>query len=122
MKSYKDLEVYRESKSLAIAVHKISKTFPRSDQYEEGSQIRRSSKAVTSLIVEGYGRKEYKGELVKYLVYALAECDETLVHLEFLMETDVLEKETYLELSKRYDVLSKRINKFIQWVKANFER
>jgi four helix bundle protein len=121
MKSYKDLEVYRESKSLAIAVHKISKTFPRSDQYEEGSQIRRSSKAVTSLIVEGYGRKEYKGELVKYLVYALAECDETLVHLEFLMETDVLEKETYLELSKRYDVLSKRINKFIQWVKANFE-
>lgn len=114
MKSYKDLKVYRESRALAIEIHKISKTFSPSDQYEEGSQVRPSSKAVTSLIVEGYGRKRYKGELIKYLVYALAECDETLVHLDFLRETAVLKKEEYVELSRKYDLLSKRLNTFIK--------
>jgi four helix bundle protein len=30
--------------------------------YEEGSQIRRSSKSVKSTIVEGYGRRNYKSD------------------------------------------------------------
>ncbi len=60
MKSYRDLEIYQESKRLAIEVHKLSLTLPKFELYEEGSQIRRSSKSVTSSIVEGYGRRLYK--------------------------------------------------------------
>jgi four helix bundle protein len=67
MKSYRDLEIYSESKRLAIEVHKISMMFPKFELYEEGSQIRRSSKAVTSLIVEGYGRRRYKADYIKYM-------------------------------------------------------
>lgn len=62
MKSYRDLEVYKESKRLAIDVHKMTMTLPKFEMFEEGSQIRRSSKAITSLIVEGYGRRRYKAE------------------------------------------------------------
>ncbi len=58
MSGYRDLEIYKESKRLALEVHKISLTLPKFELYEEGSQIRRSSKAVTSLIVEGYGRRK----------------------------------------------------------------
>lgn len=60
MKSYRDLEVYKLSKTLAIRVHKMSLLFPKFELYEEGSQVRRSSKAVTSAIVEGYGRRIYR--------------------------------------------------------------
>jgi len=88
--------------------------------FEEGSQIRRSAKAVTSLIVEGYGRRRYKAEFIKYLVYAQSECDETIVHLEFLYETGSLsDKNTFGQLKTDYDSLSKKINKFIQWVENN---
>jgi four helix bundle protein len=55
--------------------------------YEEGSQIRRSSKSVKSNIVEGYGRRRYKQEYIKFITYALASNDETLDHLETLFET-----------------------------------
>ncbi|MDX1936734.1 MAG: four helix bundle protein [Flavihumibacter sp.] len=68
MKSYKDLDIYKESKQLAIEVHKLSLMLPKFELYEEGAQIRRSSKAITSLICEGYGRGRYKGEFIKYLV------------------------------------------------------
>jgi four helix bundle protein len=123
MKSYRDLEVYKLSKTLGVRVHKMSLGLPKFELYEEGSQIRRSSKAVTAAIVEGYGRRRrrYKAEFIRYLIFAQSECDETIVHLDFLFETGSLSDEhLYKELVNEYDVLSKRINKFIQWVEENF--
>jgi len=64
MKSYKDLDIYKESKRLAIVIHKISLSLPKFELYEEGSQIRRSSKAVTAAIVVGYGRRRYKADFI----------------------------------------------------------
>ena len=99
MKSYRDLDVYKESKRLAIVIHKLSLTLPKFELYEEGSQIRRSSKAVTTLIVEGYGRRRYKADFIKYLVYTQAKCDETIVHIDFLFETESIKSlETYKSL------------------------
>lgn len=83
--------------------------------------MRKSSKSVTSMIVEGYGRRRYKADYIKYLVYSQAECDETMVHLDFLAETgSVTDNEKMATLKRDYDILSKRINKYIQWVEDNF--
>ncbi len=87
MKSYKDLEIYNLSYDLAVKVHKLTLELPKYEMYEEGSQLRRSSKGITSCIVEGYGRKKYKAELVKFLIYAHASCDETIVHINFIKDT-----------------------------------
>jgi four helix bundle protein len=120
MKSYKDLDIYKESKRLAIEVHKISLSLPKFELYEEGGQIRRSSKSVTSSIVEGYGRRRYKADFIKYLIYSQSECDETIIHLDFLYETgSFTDQVKYNQLKEDYDLLSKRINKFIQWVENN---
>jgi four helix bundle protein len=64
VKNYKDLEIYKLSYDLAIKIHKFSLKLPKYEMYEEGSQIRRSSKGITSCIVEGYGRKKYKADRV----------------------------------------------------------
>ncbi|HLL41836.1 MAG TPA: four helix bundle protein [Segetibacter sp.] len=120
MKSYRNLEVFKESKRLAIEIHKMSMTLPKFEMYEEGSQIRRSAKAVTSLVVEDYIRRRYKQDFIKYLVYSQSECDETILHLDFLFETESLKNEMlYNELKTEYDNLGKRINKFVQWVENN---
>lgn len=120
MKSYRDLEVFKQSKQLAIEVHKMTLSLPKFEMFEEGSQTRRSAKAITSLIVEGYGRRRYKADFIKYLVYAQSECDETIVHLEFLFETGSLQDEIFYELIiEKYLSLSRQINKFIQWVEKN---
>lgn len=121
MKSYRELEVYKISQELAVKVHAMSLTLPKFELYEEGSQIRRSSKAVTSAIVEGYGRRNYKKDFIKFLVLAITECDETIVHLDFLFKTFSLKDETiYNEFHTAYTYLSKRLNTFIQWVEKNW--
>ena len=117
MKSYRDLEIYTMSKNLALEVHKLSLELPAFELYEEGSQVRRSSKAVTSSIIEGYGRRRYKADFIRYLTFSICEWDETILHLEFLVETgSAKETERVAQLIDRYDLLSKKINKFLQWV------
>jgi len=82
-------------------------------------QIRRSSKAGASDIVEGFGRKRYQAEYVKFLVYTHASCDETKEHLELLFETGPLTGEKqYNYFMEGCDKLSRKINKFLQAFKA----
>jgi four helix bundle protein len=87
MKSYRDLEVYKLSKALAVRIHKMTLGLPGFEMFEDESQIRRSSKAITNVIVEGYGRRRYKAEFIRYLIFAQSECNETMAHLNFLFET-----------------------------------
>jgi len=121
MKSYKDLEIFQDAKALAIEVHHQSMNFPSFELFEEGSQIRRCSKAMPALIAEGYGRRRYKADYIKYLIWALSECNETMVHLDLLSETGSLKLENYRELVSKYDQLGRRIQTFILWVEKNLK-
>ncbi len=121
MKSYKDLEIYKLSYDLAVKIHKMSLGLPNYELYEEGSQIRKSSKGITSCIVEGYGRRKYKADFVKFLIYAHASCDETILHLNFLKDTHELDENELISLIDNYNILGSKINKFIQYVEKEWE-
>jgi four helix bundle protein len=83
-KSYRDLEIYELSFDHAMKLHRVSLKLPQYELYEEGSQMRKSSKGICSCIVEGYGRRSYKSDFIRFLTYAQASCDETEVHLDFI--------------------------------------
>lgn len=114
----RDLTIWKMGHELAVAVHKMTlQKLPKFEMYEEGSQIRRSSKSISSNIVEGFGWRTYKNEFIKFLSYSLASCDETREHLELLYETGSLtEQDIFNDLSKRYDVFGRMVNNFLQAV------
>lgn len=58
--NYKGLEVWQIARELSIEIHKMTLSLPKFELYEEGSQIRRSSKSIRSNVVEGFGRRRYK--------------------------------------------------------------
>jgi four helix bundle protein len=119
-KSYKDLDIYKKAHKLAIEIHQMSLKLPTFEMYEEGSQIRRSSKSVVNNIVEGFGRRRYKQEFIKFLTYSLASCDETREHLDTLYETKSLnDKNVYEYFCEEYDHLGRMINNFIKSVEDN---
>ena len=122
MKNYKDLEIYNLSYDLAIRVHKMSLGLPKYEIYEEGSQVRRSSKGITSSIVEGYGRKRYKADFIKFLVYAHASCDETILHLNFIKDTHKINEEEIPFSLNEYARLGRKINKFIEYVEKEWRQ
>ena len=85
-----DLKIYQQSHRLAVEIHRMTLTLPAFEMYEEGSQIRRSSKSVAAQIVEGYSLRSYKNEYLHYLNRAYASCRETKEHLDLLFETKSL--------------------------------
>jgi four helix bundle protein len=96
---------------------------PKFEQFEEGQQIRKSIKSVRSTIVEGYGRRYYKADFVKFIIYALASTDETIDHLEMLFETQSLRDESlYQDLLKRLNILGKKINNFLKTIQESHEK
>ena len=118
--SYRNLEIWKLARELTVDIHKMSLTkLPKFEMYEEGTQIRRSMKSVRSNIVEGYGRRRYKAEFIKFLVYSQASCDETTDHLDTLFETGSLTDEPlYRGLFARLDELGRKINNFTQSVEV----
>ena len=116
--SYRKLEIWQIARKLVIDIHKMTLCkLPKFEMFEEGRQIRKSIKSVKSTIVEGYGRRRYKQEFIRFLIYAIASNDETTDHLETLFETESLtDQELYHDLSERLDKLGKKLNLFIKSV------
>jgi four helix bundle protein len=123
MQSYKDLEIYQVSHKLAVEIHKMTLTeLPKFEIYEQGSQIRRSSKSIVISLVEGFGRKRYQQEFIKYLTYAIASCDETKEHLELLFETGSFnDKEKFTRLLSEYEDLGKKLYRFRETVETDLK-
>ena len=118
--NYKDLEIWQLARELVIEIHAMALTLPKIELFEEGQQIRKSSKNVKATIVEGFGRRRYKNDYIKFLTYSHASNDETIDHLENLYETKSLQdEERFNYLKNKLDVLGRKINKFIQSVELN---
>jgi four helix bundle protein len=67
--SFKDLIVWQSSIQLALAIYRLTGSFPRTEQFGLTNQLRRASVSVASNIAEGYGRST-KGEYVLFLGHA----------------------------------------------------
>ncbi|WP_348799440.1 four helix bundle protein [Flavobacterium adhaerens] len=100
----------------------MSLQLPKYELYELGSQLRRSSDSVVTNIVEGYGRKRYQADFIKFLVYSHSSNLETINHLEKIA---ILYPEYLGMVSKlitEYDVLGAPIYKFLLYVEKNWNK
>ncbi len=117
--NYRDLEVWQLARQLVIDIHEMTtlSKLPKLEAFEEASQIWRAVKSVKAGIVEGYGRRNYKQEFIRFLTYALASCDETMDHLDTLVATGSLKDKILSDkLGKGLEELGKKLNLFLQSV------
>ena len=119
-RSYRDLEVYKISLDLFFRTHEFSLKLPKYETYELGSQVRRSSDSINSNIVEGYGRKDYKKDFLKFLAFSRASHDETTNHLFKISKLYPNLKSEADELVKEYESLGKRLYSFHQYVRKSW--
>ncbi len=56
IESYRDLNVWQDAMTLAEAVYRETKSFPKEEQFGLVSQMRRAAVSISSNIAEGWGR------------------------------------------------------------------
>jgi four helix bundle protein len=122
MSGYRDLKIHQEAHRLGVTIHQFSLRMPKFELYETGSQMRRAAKSISANIVEGYGRRRYHADYVKFLVYAQSSCDETNEWMSYVIDLyDDLADEGRALLAE-LDGLGRQINMFIQSVEARAQQ
>jgi four helix bundle protein len=118
--NYKDLDIFKLAFDLFIKSHQFSMKLPKYEIYELGCQLRCSADSVVTNIAEGYGRRRYKNDFIKFLIYSHASNDETIVHL---LKIQTLYSELSVEardLQNNYELLGGKINNFITFVETKW--
>jgi four helix bundle protein len=118
--TYKDLDIFKLAFDLYIRCHKFTMKLPKHELYELGSQLRRSSDSVVTNIAEGYGRKRYKQDFIRFLIFSHSSNDETIVHLLKLQILYPGLIEEAKDLQNNYELLGGKINNFITYVETKW--
>lgn len=66
--SFFDLDAWQSGHELAIAVYKLSRKFPKEEDFGLRSQVRRAAVSVTSNIAEGFSRDSYSDKCHFYVM------------------------------------------------------
>ena len=77
IRSFRDLRAYQQARSEASRVFEMTKTFPKEEKFSLTDQIRRSARAVKSMIAEAWGHRRYPAAFVSKLTDAIGEANET---------------------------------------------
>ena len=121
-KTYKDLDIYKLGLQLFLEVHGATLKLPKYELYELGSQLRRSADSVVSNIVEGYGRKRYKADFIKFLTYSWTSSLETVFYIEKISKPYpeiIVNQEEFIN---KYNELNAKIYNFIKYVEDNWKK
>jgi four helix bundle protein len=79
--SYRELQVWQRAMELTVSVYRLTRDFPREEQYGLTAQIRRSAVSIPSNIAEGQGRLS-TGEFRQFLAIARGSNCEVQTQLE----------------------------------------
>ncbi|PYO36110.1 MAG: hypothetical protein DMD71_01250 [Gemmatimonadetes bacterium] len=99
MPRFEELEAWKRSHELALAVYQATKTFPKAELYGLTSQTRRAAFSVPANLVEGLAKRGIK-ELRRYLDIALGSMAELRYALMFARDAGLLAQETWQELEE----------------------
>ncbi len=99
LNSAKDLEVYKKAHALAMEIFRITKTFPKEEQFALTGQIRRSSRSVCLNLREAWAKRRYEAHFVNKLTDCDGENSETDSSLDFARDCGYITDEQHKELT-----------------------
>jgi four helix bundle protein len=112
MGDFRELTVWERAHTLALDIHRVTKSFPASERYGLTAQVRRASVSVVSNIAEGSGRLNDR-ELAYFLRIARGSVHEVQCQLLLSLDMGYLDKETWTNLDRVVQEVSKMLTRFV---------
>ena len=115
--SFENLEVWKLSHQLVLSLYKLTKSFPKEEQFRLGDQIRRSVSSVATNIVEGNSRG-HKKEYIQFLYLSKGSLDETKYHLLLSKDLGYITTTQYDNLQDQCNSVGKMLNGLVKYLKS----
>lgn len=103
IRTYADLDVYREAYTVALAVSKRTKSYPRIEQFELVRQLRKAARSVSANIVEGWAKRASTAEFKRCLQVAIGSCDEARMWLDLSRDEGYISARECDEFKSRFN-------------------
>jgi four helix bundle protein len=112
-RSFKDLEVYKQSRELTKKIVELTKDFPASEKYSLLDQIIRSSRSIGAQIAESWGKRRYENHFILKLTDSYSEQYETQHWIEIAFENNYIDIRTKEDLINKCESIGKMLNSMI---------
>ena len=113
MRSFRDLRVYQEMFALQQEIFKMSRRWPKEEQYALTDQVRRSSRSMGSNIAESWAKRRYPAHFVSKLTDADGETQETSHWLATAMACGYISTPEQSALQFQLDSIGGKIGRMI---------
>ena len=113
IKSFTDLNAWKEGHKLVLLIYKITKEFPKEEQFGLVNQLRRAVICITSNIAEGFSRSSYK-EKSQFYSMALGSLTEVQNQLIIARDLGYMTKEEFRILAEQTITINKLLNGLIK--------
>lgn len=113
----KELKVFDKAHAIVLKIYKVTKFFPKDEQYAITSQLRRAAASIAANIVEGNSRKSGK-EFAQFLYTAKGSLFEVKYFLLLSKDLQYLSITDYELLLGRIDEVGKMINGLLNYLKS----
>ena len=117
IKSFTDLDAWREGHKLVLSIYNLTKDFPKEEAFGLVSQMRRCAVSITSNLAEGFSRQSYKE---KTQFYSIAQGSVTELQNQLLISRDVgyIAKDAFRQLATQAITVHKIINGLLKSSKS----
>lgn len=112
IRSYRDFDVWKKSKTLVAYIFRLTKTFPKEEIYGLSSQLQRASVSILSNIAEGKSRRTTK-EYLRFLDIAYGSVAEVETQLYIACDLGYTTEQNILFLLDGYSEIGKMLNGLI---------
>ncbi|OGF98767.1 hypothetical protein A2153_01480 [Candidatus Gottesmanbacteria bacterium RBG_16_38_7b] len=108
MRSFTDLQAWREGHFLVLRIYKATEVFPKMEMFGLTSQMRRAALSITSNIAEGFSRKSSKEKSQFYSIALGSVCE---LQNQLLVSRDVgyLPRDDFNTISEKTILVSKLV-------------
>jgi len=115
-RAHKNLDVWKESVSLATHIYKVTEKFPKNELYGLTSQMRRAAVSISSNIAEGAARTSAK-EFSYFLNIAGGSLSELDTQLEIAHNLLFVTSEQKRDINIMIESISSKLAGLIKYVK-----
>jgi four helix bundle protein len=113
VKDYKELEVWRKTKVLAVELYRTTGHFPRSELFGLTAPIRRAATSIAANITEGWGRGSTR-EYIQFLLIARGSLLELETHLLIAGDLGYLKPDEAARFQGTIQSIGQMLNRLIQ--------
>ena len=119
MRDYRKYDVWQKAHELTLFVYKeVLTKFPKSEQFELASQLKRATYSIALNIAEGCGRNSDK-DFLHFLDMALGSVHEVEYCSLLSKDLDYISEEIFNDLSERINIVKQSLSILLNQLESN---